>query len=31
MTDDCHLIRAWVENRDEEAFRTLVDRHVNLG
>nr|WP_281721455.1 sigma-70 family RNA polymerase sigma factor [Nitrosomonas nitrosa] len=30
MTDDCHLIRAWVQNRDEEAFRTLVDRHLNL-
>ena len=30
MTDDSHLIRAWVENRDEQAFRTLVDRHLNL-
>jgi RNA polymerase sigma factor (sigma-70 family) len=30
MVDDAHLIRAWAKNRDEEAFRTLVDRHLNL-
>src|SRR5690349_5504950 len=30
MTEDSHLIQAWVGSRDEEAFRTLLDRHVNL-
>ena len=30
MDDDCHLLRAWVEHRDEGAFRALVDRHLNL-
>jgi RNA polymerase sigma factor (sigma-70 family) len=30
MDDDCHLLRAWVENRDEDAFRALVDRHLKL-
>lgn len=30
MDDDCDLLRSWVENHDEGAFRTLVDRHLNL-
>jgi RNA polymerase sigma factor (sigma-70 family) len=30
MTDDAHLLRAYVENKSEAAFAELVERHLGL-
>src|SRR5205814_5862468 len=30
MTDDIELLEKWVEHGCEDAFRSIVDRHVNL-
>src|SRR6266542_5619074 len=30
MSDDFELLRQWTEGGDEQAFRSLVDKHLNL-